>query len=177
MHVIAAKGRVAFGEACSPNSRSYARARHRQRQGARRAAQGARRGPRSGRHRHASRAGRSRSFGITGKDADEALERSSITCNKNGVPLRSPAADEDQRQSVGSPAGTTRGFGVQDFRDIGDMIADVLEGLEANGEEGNRRVEAEVKGPRSRALRPLPDLSGGIGTPLRCPSALMKTAR
>jgi glycine hydroxymethyltransferase len=46
---------------------------------------------------------------------------------------------------VGSPAGTTRGFGVQEFRDIGDMIADVLDGLRANGEEGNAAVEATVK--------------------------------
>ena len=47
---------------------------------------------------------------------------------------------------VGSPAGTTRGFGVAEFRTIADMVADVLEGLRDNGEEGNHAVEAEVKG-------------------------------
>jgi glycine hydroxymethyltransferase len=46
---------------------------------------------------------------------------------------------------VGSPAGTTRGFGVAEFRDIADMIADVLEGVRANGEEGDPAVEAAVK--------------------------------
>ena len=46
---------------------------------------------------------------------------------------------------LGSPAGTTRGFGVTEFRDIGDMIADVFEGLRAKGEEGDPAVEADVK--------------------------------
>ena len=52
---------------------------------------------------------------------------------------------------VGSPAGTTRGFGVAEFRDIADLIADVLEGVRTNGHEGNEAVEAQVR-ERVKAL-------------------------
>ena len=75
----------------------------------------------------------------------------SITCNKNGVPFDPLPPVKTSGIRVGSPAGTTRGFGVAEFRDIADMVADVLEGLRANGEEGNGAVEAEVKA-RVRAL-------------------------
>ena len=68
-----------------------------------------------------------RPLGLTGKDADEALERSGITCNKNGVPFDPLPPVKTSGIRVGSPAGTTRGFGVQEFREIGDMIADVLD--------------------------------------------------
>ena len=84
-------------------------------------------------------------LGITGRDADEALERSAITCNKNGVPFDPLPPVKTSGIRVGSPAGTTRGFGVAEFRDIGDMIADVLEGLRDKGHEGNEAVEAEVR--------------------------------
>jgi len=86
-----------------------------------------------------------RPIGIIGKDADEALERAGITCNKNGVPFDPLPPMKTSGIRVGSPAGTTRGFGVQEFRDIGNWISDVLEGLAKNGEEGNRAVEAEVR--------------------------------
>ena len=86
-----------------------------------------------------------RPLGVTGKDADEALERAAITCNKNGVPFDPLPPVKTSGIRVGSPAGTTRGFGVAEFRDIADMVADVLEGLSANGEEGNGAIEAEVK--------------------------------
>ena len=86
-----------------------------------------------------------RPIGVTGKDADEALERAAITCNKNGIPFDPLPPVKTSGIRVGSPAGTTRGFGVAEFRDIADMVADVLEGLRANGEEGNGAVEAAVK--------------------------------
>ncbi len=89
--------------------------------------------------------------GITGKDADEALERSAITCNKNGVPFDPLPPTKTSGIRVGSPAGTTRGFGPAEFAAIGDMIADVLDGLAKNGEEGNAAVEAEVR-DRVKAL-------------------------
>ncbi len=82
------------------------------------------------------------------------LERSiGIACRKRPVPREriERLASSIQRQietsgiRVGSPAGTTRGFGVSEFRDIADMVADVLEGLRVNGEEGNGAVEADVK--------------------------------
>ncbi len=89
--------------------------------------------------------------GITGKDADEALERAGITCNKNGVPFDPLPPTKTSGIRVGSPAGTTRGFGQSEFAAIGDMIADVLDGLAANGEHGNAAVEKAVN-VRVRAL-------------------------
>ena len=89
--------------------------------------------------------------GITGKDADEALERAGITCNKNGVPFDPLPPTKTSGIRVGSPAGTTRGFGQPEFAAIGDMIADVLDGLAANGDHGNAAVEAAVN-VRVRAL-------------------------
>ena len=86
-----------------------------------------------------------RPLGITGEDADEALERASITCNKNGVPFDPLPPVKTSGIRVGSPAGTTRGFGIQEFRAIADMVADVLEGVRANGEAGDSAVEAQVK--------------------------------
>ncbi|MDT7934249.1 MAG: serine hydroxymethyltransferase [Sphingomonadaceae bacterium] len=88
---------------------------------------------------------------LTGRDADEALERAAITCNKNGIPFDPLPPAKTSGIRVGSPAGTTRGFGPAEFVAIGDMIADVLDGLAANGAEGNAAVEADVKG-RVRAL-------------------------
>ncbi|WP_439532852.1 serine hydroxymethyltransferase [Polymorphobacter sp.] len=88
--------------------------------------------------------------GLTGKDADEALERAGITCNK-GIPFDPLPPTKTSGIRVGSPAGTTRGFGQAEFAAIGEMIADVLDGLAANGEHGNGAVEAEVRS-RVRAL-------------------------
>ncbi|AJP73863.1 serine hydroxymethyltransferase [Sphingomonas hengshuiensis] len=90
-------------------------------------------------------------LGVTGKDADEALERAGITCNKNGIPNDPLPPMKTSGIRVGSPAGTTRGFGSGEFREIGNMIADVLDGLRAKGEAGDPQVEAAV-GARVRAL-------------------------
>ena len=90
-------------------------------------------------------------LGITGRDADEALERSAITCNKNGIPNDPLPPVKTSGIRVGSPAGTTRGFGPAEFREIGHMIADVLEGLRTKGEHGDPVVESDVK-TRVRAL-------------------------
>jgi glycine hydroxymethyltransferase len=89
--------------------------------------------------------------GLNGKQADEALERAGITCNKNGVPFDPLPPTKTSGIRVGSPAGTTRGFGQAEFAAIGDMIADVLDGLVANGDDGNAAVEAAVN-VRVRAL-------------------------
>jgi glycine hydroxymethyltransferase len=150
MHVIAAKA-VAFGEALQPEFKSYARAviANAKALAGRLKERGADLVS-GGTDTHLALVDL-RPFGITGKDADEALERSSITCNKNGIPFDPLPPVKTSGIRVGSPAGTTRGFGTQEFRDIADMVADVLEGLRDNGEEGNGAVEAEVKG-RVRAL-------------------------
>ena len=84
-------------------------------------------------------------LGVTGKDADEALERAGITCNKNGIPNDPLPPTKTSGIRVGSPAGTTRGFGPAEFREIGNMVADVLDGLAKNGEQGDAQVEAAVR--------------------------------
>ena len=84
-------------------------------------------------------------LGISGRDADEALERAAITCNKNGIPNDPLPPVKTSGIRVGSPAGTTRGFGAVEFREIGHMISDVLEGLRQKGEHGDPAVEAEVR--------------------------------
>ncbi|UZK64840.1 serine hydroxymethyltransferase [Sphingomonas sp. M1-B02] len=90
-------------------------------------------------------------LGVTGRDADEALERASITCNKNGIPNDPLPPVKTSGIRVGSPAGTTRGFGAGEFREIGNMVADVLDGLRQKGEQGDAQVEAAVR-ERVRAL-------------------------
>ena len=84
-------------------------------------------------------------LGVTGKDADEALERAGITCNKNGIPNDPLPPTKTSGIRVGSPAGTTRGFGVAEFREIANMVADVLDGLRKNGEQGDAQVEMAVR--------------------------------
>ena len=150
MHVIAAKA-VAFGEALRPEFKDYAR---RVVENAKvLAAKLVERGcdvVAGGTDTHLALIDL-RPKGLTGKDADEALERSAITCNKNGVPFDPLPPTKTSGIRVGSPAGTTRGFGPAEFAMVGDMIADVLDGLAANGPENNGAVEAQVK-DRVRAL-------------------------
>jgi len=83
--------------------------------------------------------------GVKGNATEKALGRANITCNKNGVPFdpEKPAVTSGIR--LGSPAGTTRGFGETEFRQIADWIIEVVDGLAANGEEGNAAVEAKVR--------------------------------
>ena len=83
--------------------------------------------------------------GLTGKAAEEALGRAFITCNKYGVPFDPEKPMITSGIRLGSPAGTTRGFGVGEFQQVGSMILEVLDGLAANGEDNNGAVEAKVK--------------------------------
>ncbi|MEE8294780.1 MAG: serine hydroxymethyltransferase, partial [Sphingomonadales bacterium] len=82
--------------------------------------------------------------GLTGKAADEALERASITCNKNGVPFDPEKPFITSGIRIGSPVGTTRGFGVEEFTLIADFITEVLDGLTADPE-ANDKIEQGVK--------------------------------
>src|SRR6478752_7738097 len=82
---------------------------------------------------------------LTGKAAEIALGRANITCNKNGVPFDPEKPMITSGIRLGSPAGTTRGFGVTEFQTVGNMITEVLDGLAKNGDEGNAAVEADVK--------------------------------
>ena len=83
--------------------------------------------------------------GVKGNVAETALERAHITCNKNGIPFDPEKPTVTSGIRLGTPAVTTRGLGVQECRDLGNLIGDVLEGVAANGEDGNGDVEAAVR--------------------------------
>jgi len=82
---------------------------------------------------------------VTGKAAEKGLDRAWLTCNKNGVPFdkRSPFVTSGIR--LGTPAGTTRGFREDEFRQIGKLIVEVVDGLARNGDEGDGQVEQRVR--------------------------------
>ena len=134
MHVIAAKA-VAFGEALRPELQASTRATW---------SRTPRRWPR-----------RSKSHGLdivsggtdthlmlvdlrpkrlTGKVAEAALGRAHITCNKNGIPFDPEKPTVTSGIRLGTPAGTTRGFGIAEFRQVGDMIVEVLDVLSQKGD-------------------------------------------
>jgi glycine hydroxymethyltransferase len=83
--------------------------------------------------------------GLTGKEAELALGRSNITCNKNGVPFDPEKPTVTSGIRLGSPACSSRGFGVPEFQRVGEMINEVLDGLAENGPDGNGTVESSVK--------------------------------
>ena len=144
MHVIAAKA-VAFGEALRPEFKLYAQAVV---ANARALAQSlAKSGFRivsGGTDSHLMLVDL-QPKGVTGKAAEEALERANITCNKNGIPFdpAPPAVTSGLR--LGTPAGTTRGFGQAEFTRIGELIAEVVDGMIRAGEGGDSLVEARVR--------------------------------
>jgi glycine hydroxymethyltransferase len=85
-----------------------------------------------------------RPYDATGKAAEKALDRAAITCNKNGIPFDPEKPFVTSGIRLGTPAGTTRGFGPAEFREIGGLIAEVVDGLRKNGPEGDAQVEASV---------------------------------
>jgi len=82
---------------------------------------------------------------LTGKVVDEALERAGITCNKNSVPFDPEKPFVTSGIRLGTPAGTTRGFGPAEWKEVGTLILEVVDGLAANGEDGNADTEKAVK--------------------------------
>jgi len=82
---------------------------------------------------------------VTGKAAEDSLERAGITCSRSTIPFdpRPPMYSSGVR--LGTPAGTTRGFGQAEFRQVAKLIGEVVDGLAANGPEGNSAVEAKVR--------------------------------
>ncbi|MBS0482539.1 MAG: serine hydroxymethyltransferase [Proteobacteria bacterium] len=82
---------------------------------------------------------------VTGKAAEKGLDRAWLTCNKNGIPFdaRSPFVTSGVR--LGTPAGTTRGFGEEEFRTVGRLIAEVVDGMARNGDEGDGQIEQRVR--------------------------------
>jgi len=83
--------------------------------------------------------------GVNGNATEKALGRAHITCNKNGIPFDPEKPTVTSGVRLGTPAGTTRGFGEAEFRQIADWIVEVVDGLAANGEDGNAEVEARVR--------------------------------
>ncbi len=83
--------------------------------------------------------------GVKGNATEKALGRAHITCNKNGIPFDTEKPTITSGIRLGTPAGTTRGFAEAEFRQIGDWITEVVDGLAAHGEDGNAGVEASVR--------------------------------
>jgi glycine hydroxymethyltransferase len=83
--------------------------------------------------------------GVKGNATEKALGRANITCNKNGIPFDTEKPMITSGVRLGTPAGTTRGFAEAEFRQVGRWIVEVVDGLAANGEDGNAAVEAKVK--------------------------------
>lgn len=86
-----------------------------------------------------------RGLGITGRDAEMALGRANLTCNKNAIPFDPEKPGVTSGVRLGSAACTTRGFGEAEFKAVGGMILRVLQGVASNGPEGDSKVEAEIR--------------------------------
>jgi glycine hydroxymethyltransferase len=155
MHVIAAKA-VAFGEALRPEFKVYARAVV---ENAKALADTILSGG------YAIVAGGTdnhlmlvdlRPKKLTGKAAEAALGRAHITCNKNGVPFDPEKPFVTSGIRLGTPACTSRGFGVAEFRKVGELVVETLDGLARSGEEGNAKVEESVKARAHELTRRFP---------------------
>ncbi|MGQ3019052.1 serine hydroxymethyltransferase [Aliihoeflea sp.] len=145
MHVIAAKA-VAFGEALQPEFKTYAKDVVANAKALAASLKETGLDIVSGGTDNHSMLVDLRPKNATGKRAEAALGRANITCNKNGIPFDPEKPFVTSGIRLGTPAGTTRGFGVAEFGEIGKLIAEVMDGLKAaNSDEGNAAIEAEVK--------------------------------
>ncbi len=158
MHAVAAKA-VAFGEALRPSFGTYAKAvADNARVLAETLLEGGLDIVSGGTDTHVVLVDL-RPMELTGNITEESLERAGMTCNKNGVPFdpEKPAVTSGVR--LGSPAGTTRGFGTAEFRQVGEMIVEVLRGLAENRED-NSAVETAVRSRVAEMCRRFPIYSG-----------------
>jgi len=144
MHIIAAKA-VAFGEALQPSFTQYAQNVVANAKAMGEAIASAGYGLVAGGTDTHVLLVDLRPKGLTGKAAEAALSRANITCNKNAVPFDEQKPFITSGIRVGSPAGTTRGFGQAEFRQVGRMMSEVLDGLVSNGDSGNGQIEERVK--------------------------------
>lgn len=143
MHVIAAKA-VAFGEALKPEFKSYTiQVKANARALAKKLNEGGCDIVSGGTDTHLVLVDL-RPKGLTGRDADNSLGRANITCNKNGVPFDPEKPMVTSGVRLGTPAGTSRGFGTDEFKQVGDFILEILDGLKKNKED-NSVVEASVR--------------------------------
>ena len=155
MHVIAAKA-VAFGEALRPSFRSYAKA---VLENAKALAEILKsRGldiVSGGTDTHLMLVDL-RPKRLTGKVAEAALGRAHITCNKNGIPFDPEKPTITSGIRIGTPAGTSRGFGVAEFRQVGELIAEVLDALSRSGAAEDAVTEAAVREKVKRLVARFP---------------------
>jgi glycine hydroxymethyltransferase len=93
---------------------------------------------------------------LTGKVAEAALGRAHITCNKNGIPYDPEKPTVTSGVRLGTPAGTTRGFGVAEFQQVGGMIAEVLDALAGRNAEEDAAAEASVRDKVKRLVGRFP---------------------
>ncbi|MCV0381855.1 MAG: serine hydroxymethyltransferase [Erythrobacter sp.] len=159
MHIVAAKA-VAFAEALRPDFRDYARAVvDNARALAASLEENGLRVVSGGTDNHSMLVDLT-ARDVTGKAAEAGLDRAWLTCNKNGIPYdtRSPFVTSGVR--LGTPAGTTRGFGTEEFRTIGKLIAEVVDGMAAQGPEGDSSVEDSVRQRVSKLCAEFPVYPG-----------------
>ncbi|HEY2534853.1 MAG TPA: serine hydroxymethyltransferase [Xanthobacteraceae bacterium] len=97
---------------------------------------------------------------LTGRTAEVALGRARITCNKNGIPFDPEKPTVTSGVRLGTPAGTTRGFGIAEFQHIGDLIGEVLDALSRGGVDANAELEASVRGKVGRLVSRFPIYEG-----------------
>jgi glycine hydroxymethyltransferase len=97
---------------------------------------------------------------LTGKVAELALGRAHITCNKNGIPFDPEKPFVTSGVRLGTPAGTTRGFGIAEFRQVGAMIGEVLDALSQKGAEGDAQAETSVREKVKRLVSRFPIYEG-----------------
>src|SRR6202161_2767307 len=97
---------------------------------------------------------------LTGKVAEAALERAHITCNKNGIPYDPEKPFVTSGVRLGTPAGTTRGFGIAEFRQVGDLIVEVLDALAEKGTDEDAQAEANVRDKVRRLVDRFPIYEG-----------------
>ncbi len=155
MHVIAAKA-VAFGEALRPAFKEYAQSTvANARALAATLAAGGLDIVAGGTDTHLLLADLRR-IQVTGRDAEVALGRAHLVCNKNAVPFDPAPPSVTSGLRFGSPAGTTRGFGEAEFRRIGEMILRVLESVADRGADGDAAVEAAVRDEAIALCRAFP---------------------
>jgi glycine hydroxymethyltransferase len=159
MHVIAAKA-VAFGEALRPSFRGYAKSVV---ENAKALAETLKsRGldiVSGGTDTHLMLVDL-RPKRLTGKVAELALGRAHITCNKNGIPFDPEKPTVTSGVRLGTPAGTTRGFGIAEFRQVGELIVEVLDVLSQKGVEEDSLVEATVRDKVKRLISHFPIYQG-----------------
>ena len=155
MHVIAAKA-VAFGEALKPEFKLYARAVADNAKALAATLEGRGFALASGGTDNHLMLVDLRPKQLTGKAAEASLGRAGITCNKNGVPFDTASPMVTSGIRLGTPAATSRGFGIAEFQKVGELIADTLDGLAKNGDAGNADVEAKVKVSASELTQRFP---------------------